>query len=149
MEINEIEKCMATVEEIIKEALADNQPGRISDKLIKLSAWKIRMGELVAESVKMLQESETQVDYDFSTEFVSARMSQEKKLPEQDAKSLATINIKEAKDDYNQKLWYKTRIFNLWKDLEVVIDAIKYKVNALQKEWKDTRSTEFPGGKEW
>lgn len=147
MEIQEIEKCLSVVNKLIEESLSESQPGRIADKLIKLSSWKVRLGELVSQAVKILQEAEAKVDYDYSTEFVQARISDTatgKKLPEQDAESLATINTHEAKEQYAQALWYKTRLYNFWQDLETVIDAIKYKVNALSKEWKDAVSKD-PG----
>ena len=131
------------IEKLIEESLHSSNPTVISNNLIKLSAWKFRFGELVAESAKLLQEAENNKDFVFSTAFIEAKNTvkmlagKEKIVAEEEAKAVAILNSKDEREGYVASIWYKTRVLNFWRDLETVIDAIKYKQRALESEYKN------------
>jgi hypothetical protein len=133
--MSEFEKAKTFIKGSLKESYDSTNPDELSNIIIALAGWRFRLGECVAStgadferSCASRKQKENEL---FCAHKISGKTDGESKIHA----SMGSKSETEA-EIAAQKEFNETK--NLWEDLKIAIDSIKYKINSLLKEKEET-----------
>ena len=145
--MTEIEEARTFAPKTLQETYLCQNPEELADAIIALSGWRFRLGQLLSEVTLEYEKAYADRKNIEGGIFVTLKAEG---ATNQECLIKAEIAIKEHKEKENQAMYRNMQVKNLWEDLKIAIDSIKYKINSLVKERVEINSNEnlaYRGGK--